>query len=148
MAIAGFKLAKGLGVGYLATIANLHPEVMMQHFVVYDALYNVQRHVTPIQNGIDTDSSGSVRIAAEFDGILISYPPVGSPRDKAVNHILEVFTVDFLKERFEIEEVSPLTQYCALGPRMGFPDLGGVSGDKISQLRWCFLASALNKISQ
>ncbi len=48
MAITGFKVPKSFGVGYLPTVVNLHPQIMMQHFVVDDALDHVASYVTVV----------------------------------------------------------------------------------------------------
>jgi hypothetical protein len=57
---------------------------MVQHFVVYDALDDVVRHVTFIQSGVNADSFSYVRIAGELDGVLMPDPSVGAPGYLAV----------------------------------------------------------------
>lgn len=148
MAVTGFKSAKSLGVGYFSTIVNLHPQVMVQHFVVDDSLNDVALYVTPVQSGIDADSFGSFGIAAKLDGVLVLYLSVGSPGNEAVNLFVKVFAVDLVKKCFEVEEASPLTQHRFSGSWSRVPDLGGVGPDKISQHRWCIFSSAFNEVCQ
>lgn len=57
---------------------------MVQHFVVYDTLDDVVRHVTFIQSGVNADSFRYVGIAGELDGVLIADPSVGTPGYLAV----------------------------------------------------------------
>jgi len=148
MAITGLVPAKGPGVGYLTTIFNLHPQVMVQHFVVDDALYHVAGYVTLVENGIDADNFGSVGIAGKLNGILVSHPPVGSPGNVTVNPVIEILGVDLVEKYFEIDETPLVTQHGSPGLARRPPDLGGVGSDKISQHGRRFLVSALYELRQ
>jgi len=53
---------------------------------------------------MDADCLGAVRVAGKLDGILLPDPPVGSPGDRAVKLVFEVFRIDLVKQSIEIEE--------------------------------------------
>ncbi len=60
---------------------------------------------------MDADCLGSVRVAGKLDGVLVPDPPVGSPGDRAVNLVCEVFMIDLVKQSIEIEEASLRAHY-------------------------------------
>lgn len=99
-------------MSYLATVTELHSQVMVQHLVVYDAFENILGYIPFIQYRIDTDSFGLVGITRELNRILASHPPFGSPGYFTVHLIFEVFTIEFIEQNLEIEITSSMAQYC------------------------------------
>ena len=106
MSISGLKLTKSFGVRDLPTISSLYSNMMVQHFVVYDAFNDVLRHVPPIQNGVDTDDSFYVRIAAELNCVLLPDTPVGAPGNCTGNLAIKILTVHLIKKSIEIEKAT------------------------------------------
>ena len=114
MSVALLKLTEPSGVGYFATIAMLDSQVMVQHLVINDAHNDILGHVALIQRRMNANYLGSVRVAGKLNRILVPDPPVGSPGDKTVNLVCEVFMIDLIKQSIEIEETS-------LGAHYGLP---------------------------
>ena len=81
-------------MGYFAAIAMLNSQVMVEHLVINDTSDDILGHVALIQRRMDSNCLGSVRVAGKLNGILVLDPPVGSPGDRAVNLVCEVFTID------------------------------------------------------
>ena len=81
--------------------------------MVNDTHDDIFWHVTLIQRGMDADCFGAVRVAGKLNRILVPDPPVGSPSDRAVNLVREVFTIDLVKQIIEIEE-APLGAHNSL----------------------------------
>ena len=84
--------------------------------MVNDTHDDILWHVALIQRRMDADRFGSVRVAGKLNGILVPDPPVGSPCDRTVNLVCEVFMIDLVKQSIEIEEAS-------LGAHYGLPGL-------------------------
>jgi hypothetical protein len=97
MEVALLKLTEPFGVGYFAAIAMLNSQVMVEHLVVNDTHDDILGHVPLIQRRMDANCLGSVRVAGKLNRILILDPPVGSPGDRAVNLVREVFTIELVK---------------------------------------------------
>jgi hypothetical protein len=74
--------------------------------MVNDTHDHILWYVALIQGRMDANCLASVRIAGKLNGILVPDPPVGSPGDRAVNLVCEVFTIDLAKQSIEIEEAS------------------------------------------
>ena len=74
--------------------------------MVNDTHDHILWHVALIQRRMDADCFCSVRVAGKLNRILVPDPPVGSPSDRAVNLVREVFTIDLVKQIIEIEEAS------------------------------------------
>ncbi len=83
--------------------------------MVNDTHDHILWYVALIQGRMDANCLGSVRIAGKLDGILVPDPPVGSPGDRAVNLVCEVFTIDLVKQSIEIEEASLRAHYSLPG---------------------------------
>jgi len=83
--------------------------------MVNDTHDHILWYVALIQRRMDANCLGSVRIAGKLDGILVSDPPVGSPGDRAVNLVSEVFTIYLVKQSIEIEEASLRAHYSLPG---------------------------------
>jgi hypothetical protein len=115
MAIPCFQLAEPSGVGHFAAIAMFNSQVMVKHLVVNDTHDHILWHVALIQGRMDADCFGSVRVAGKLNGILLPDPPVGSPGDRAVNLVFEVFRIDLVKQIIEIEEAPLRTHYSLPG---------------------------------
>ena len=97
MEVALLKLTEPFGVGYFAAIAMLNSQVMVEHLVVNDTHDDILGHVPLIQRRMDANCLGSVRVAGKLNRILVPDPPVGSPGDRAVNLVREVFTIELVK---------------------------------------------------
>jgi hypothetical protein len=97
MVVALFKLSESSGVGYLAAIALLNAQVMVEHLMVNDTQDDILWHVALIQRRMDPNCFCSFRVAGKFNGILIPDSPVSSPTDRAINQVCEVFTIDLVK---------------------------------------------------
>lgn len=85
MVVALLKLSESSSVGYLAAIALLNAQVMVEHLVVNDTQDDILRYVALIQRRMDPNCLCSFRVAGKFNGILIPDSPVSSPGDRAVN---------------------------------------------------------------
>lgn len=72
-------------------------------------------HVALIQCRTYANCLGSIRVAGKLDGILVPDPPVGSPGDRAVNLVFEVFRIDLVKQSIEIEEATLRAHYSLPG---------------------------------
>ena len=83
--------------------------------MVNDTLDDILWHVALIQRRMDADCFGSVRVTGKLNGILVPDLPVGSPGDRAVNLVREVFTIDLVKQTVEIEKASLGAHYSLLG---------------------------------
>ena len=91
---------------YFAAIAMLNSQLMVEHLVVNDPHDDILWHVAFIQRRVDADRLGSLRVTGKLNGILVPDPPVGSPGDRAVNLVCEVFMIDLVKQSIEIEKAS------------------------------------------
>ena len=116
MSVALLKLTKSSGVGYFAAIAMLNSQVMVQHLVVNDTHDDILWHIALIQRWMDADCLGRFRVTGKLNRILVPDTSVGSPGDKAINLVCEVFMIDLVKQNIEIEETS-------LGAHYGLPGL-------------------------
>ena len=106
MSVALLKLTKSSCVGYFAAIAILDSQVMVEHLVVNDTHDDILRHIAFIQRRMDADCIGSFRVTGKLNRILVPDPPVGSPGDRAVNLVCEVFMIDLVKQSIKIEKKS------------------------------------------
>ena len=120
MPITLLKLAEPSGVGYFTAIAMLYSQVMVEHLVVNDAHDDIPGHVALIQRGMDANYLGSVRVTGKLNRILVPDPPVGSPGDRTINLVCEVFAIDLVKQSIEIEEASLGAHFGLLGPTRRF----------------------------
>ena len=83
--------------------------------MVNDTHDDILWHVALIQRRMDADCFGSVRVTGKLNRVLVPDPPVGSPGDRAVNLVCEVFTIDLVKQSIEIEEASLRAYYSLPG---------------------------------
>ena len=111
MSVALLKLTKSSGVGYFAAIAMLNSQVMVQHLVINDTHDHILRHIALIQRWMDADCLGRFRVTGKLNRILVPDPSVGSPGDKTINLVCEVFMIDLVKQSIEIEEASLRAHY-------------------------------------
>ena len=123
----------------------LNSQVMVEHLVINDTHDDILGHVALIQRRMDTDCFGSVRVAGKLNRILVPNPPVGSPGDRAVNLVREVFTIDLVKQSIEIEEAPPGAHYSLPGLTRRLLYLMRIGVNKAPQNRRCFPISALDE---
>ncbi len=116
--------------------------------MVYDAHNDVLRYIPPIQNGINADSFGCFRITAKPNGILLSYPPFGSPGDITVQLVAEVLTIDLIEHFLQVEITANVAQYPSPWSAGSLSNFVRVACNELSQRGWWFSVSALDKARQ